>query len=240
MDTPMPRGSCSTSTRSSRTCSCPANVRTTTWRACGPRRRSADEKGGGSRRNQPPGRCVLLEMVGTAPSAPDTDLVSAAIAGDEAAFDALVGPLVETGFKLAAVMLRDSEEAQDAVQEACLTAWRKLSQLRDEAQLRSWFLSIVANRCRTVRRARWWSMVRLPAVRGEQEVIRGDVESELDLDRELRRLPRRQREALFLFFYLDLPLADVARILNISPQAAKSLVHRAVVKLRLNMMEEAR
>ncbi|MDQ6720125.1 MAG: sigma-70 family RNA polymerase sigma factor [Candidatus Dormibacteraeota bacterium] len=179
-------------------------------------------------------------MVGTAPSAPDTDLVSAAIAGDEAAFDALVGPLVETGFKLAAVMLRDSEEAQDAVQEACLTAWRKLSQLRDEAQLRSWFLSIVANRCRTVRRARWWSMVRLPAVRGEQEVIRGDVESELDLDRELRRLPRRQREALFLFFYLDLPLADVARILNISPQAAKSLVHRAVVKLRLNMVEEAR
>ena len=179
-------------------------------------------------------------MVGIVPSGPDRNLVSAAVAGEEAAFDALVGPHIESGFKLAAVMLRDGEEAQDAVQEACFTAWRKLSQLRDEAQLRPWFLSIVANRCRTVRRARWWSMVRLPVVRGEQELSRDDLESELDLDRELRRLPRRQREALFLSFYLDLPLADVARILNISPQAAKSLVHRAVVKLRLNMMEEAR
>jgi DNA-directed RNA polymerase specialized sigma24 family protein len=43
--------------------------------------------------------------------------------------------------------------------------------------------------------------------------------------------------ALFLFFYEDLPLADVAKILNVSPKAAKSLVHRAVVKLRLNMVE---
>jgi DNA-directed RNA polymerase specialized sigma24 family protein len=65
------------------------------------------------------------------------------------------------------------------------------------------------------------------------------VESELDLDRELRTLPRRQRAGLFLFFYLDLPLSDVARILNISPQAAKSLVHRAVVQLRLNLAEVA-
>jgi RNA polymerase sigma-70 factor (ECF subfamily) len=178
-------------------------------------------------------------MVDTVPGASNADLVSAAIAGDEAAFDALLGPLIETGFKLAAVMLRDGDEAHDALQEACFTAWRKLFQLREEAQLRPWFLSIVANQCRTVRRTRWWSMVRLPAIRREEELSRDDVESELDLDRELRRLPRRQRAALFLYFYLDLPLGEVARILNISPQAAKSLVHRAVVKLRLNMVEVA-
>jgi RNA polymerase sigma-70 factor (ECF subfamily) len=169
----------------------------------------------------------------------NADLVPAAIAGDEAAFDALVGPHIESGFRLAAVMLRDGEEARDALQEACFTAWRKLHQLRNEAQLRPWFLSIVANQCRTVRRTRWWSIVRLAEVRGEEEVRRDDVESELDLDRELRTLPRRQRAALFLFFYLDLPLGDVARILNISPQAAKSLVHRAVVQLRLNLGEVA-
>ena len=118
-------------------------------------------------------------------------------------------------------------------------AWRKLWQLRGDAQLRPWFLSIVANRCRTVRRARWWSMVRLPNVRGERDLNRNDLESQLDLDRELRRLPDRQRMALFLFFYLDLSLTDVAKILKVSPQAAKSLVHRAVVSLRLSMVEVA-
>jgi RNA polymerase sigma-70 factor (ECF subfamily) len=178
-------------------------------------------------------------MVRTVPLASDAGLVAAAIAGDEAAFDALVGPLVEPGFKLAMVMLRDSGEAQDAVQEACIMAWRKLSQLRGEDQIRPWFLSIVANRCRTIRRARWWSMVRLAEVRAELRHNRDDFESELDLDRELRRLPRRQRAALFLFFYLDLTLVDVAEVLKVSPQAAKSLVHRAVVNLRLSMAEVA-
>jgi RNA polymerase sigma-70 factor, ECF subfamily len=162
-------------------------------------------------------------------------LVSAAISGDETAFDALVGPLIEPGFKLAAVMLRDSEEARDAVQESCVTAWRKLVQLRDETHIRSWFLSIVANQCRTRRRAKWWSVVRLPAIHSAEETSHRDWESQLDLDRQLRTLPDRQRIALFLFFYADLPLAEVAKILNVSPQAAKSLVHRALGKLRLNM-----
>jgi RNA polymerase sigma-70 factor, ECF subfamily len=177
-------------------------------------------------------------MVRTMPLASDAGLVAAAIAGDEAAFDSLVGPLVDPGFKLAMVMLRDSGEAQDAVQEACIMAWRKLSQLRGEDQLRPWFLSIVANRCRTIRRARWWSMVRIAEVRAElRHSQRVDFESQLDLDRELHKLPRRQRAALFLFFYLDLSLVDVAEVLKVSPQAAKSLVHRAVVNLRLSMAE---
>jgi RNA polymerase sigma-70 factor (ECF subfamily) len=176
-------------------------------------------------------------VVNTVPLGSQADLVSASISGDQAAFDALVGPLIEPGFKLAAVMLRDREEARDAVQEACMMAWRKLSQLRGEAQVRPWFLSIVANQCRNRRRARWWSVVRLSAIHSSEEIGHGDWDSQLDLDRQLRSLPDRQRMALFLFFYQDLPLAEVAKILNVSPKAAKSLVHRAVVKLRMNMVE---
>jgi RNA polymerase sigma-70 factor (ECF subfamily) len=171
------------------------------------------------------------------PLGSDGNLVAAALAGNESAFDALVGPLIEPGYKLAVIMLRDKEEARDTLQEACLTAWRKLSQLRAETSMRPWFLAIVANECRTVRRARWWSTLKLAAISGERERARQDVESELDLDRQLRKLPMRQRAAIFLFFYLDLPLTEVARILKISSKAAKSLVHRAVVNLRLNMVE---
>ncbi|HEY4889478.1 MAG TPA: sigma-70 family RNA polymerase sigma factor [Candidatus Dormibacteraeota bacterium] len=72
-----------------------------------------------------------------------------------------------------------------------------------------------------------------------RQVLRDDVEANLDLDRELANLPPTDRAALFLSFYLDLPLSEVGRILGISPQAAKSRVHRAVVKLRLNMVEVA-
>jgi DNA-directed RNA polymerase specialized sigma24 family protein len=65
-----------------------------------------------------------------------------------------------------------------------------------------------------------------------------NVDSNLDLDRELAKLPVTDRAALFLFFNLDLSMNEVGRVLRISPQAAKSRVHRAVVKLRLSLAEE--
>ena len=159
-------------------------------------------------------------------------------AADRAAdFDLLVGPLIEPAFKLAVVLLRDSHEAEDAVQEATLKAWRGLDGLRDVGAARSWFLSIVANQCRSMRRGRWWSVLRMDSVRRPDSEQRPD--DRLDLTREMARLPVTDRAALFLFFYLDLPLAEVARVLKISPQAAKSRVHRAIERLRLEMVEVA-
>jgi len=78
-------------------------------------------------------------------------------------FDAIVGPWIEPGYRLAVAMLRDPDEAQDAVQEAAVKAWRSLERLRDSDQARAWFLSIVANQCRSTMRRRWWSVVRLPS-----------------------------------------------------------------------------
>ncbi len=178
-----------------------------------------------------------LEMVSTVIRASEADLISAAVRGDDAAFDALVGPLIEPGYKLAAVMLRDPAEAQDAVQEACFIAWRKLVQVRTEGGLRPWFLAIVANQCRTRRRMRWWSVITLPSIREEPHMSDSDLDSDLDLDREVRKLSATERAALLLFFYMDLPLVEVARVLKVSPHAAKSRVHRAVVKLRMSMVE---
>ena len=178
-----------------------------------------------------------MMMATTAWMSSDADLLPAAIAGDEAAFDALVGPLIEPGYRLAAVMLRDGEQARDAVQDACVIAWKKLFQLRSDARLRPWFLAIVANHCRSVRRARWWSEIKLAAPPVRHEFAHADVDSDLDLDRELRKLPMAERAALFLFFYMDMPMIEVAKVLKISPQAAKARVHRGVVKLRLSMVE---
>ena len=166
-------------------------------------------------------------------------LLKAARAGDDSAFDLLVGPLIEPAYKLAVVMLRDPDEAKDAVQEATVKAWQGLSGLRDERAVRQWFLAIVANQCRSFRRRPWFSVIRLAAVTPPEEKP-GPDDAGIDLQRELARLPPTDRAVLFLFFYLDLPLGEVGRVLGISPQAAKSRVHRAVRRLRLGMVEVTR
>lgn len=163
--------------------------------------------------------------------------IGQAAADREVAFDAVVGPLIDPAFKLAYVFLRDPHDAEDAVQEATLKAWRGFDGLRDRSVARPWFLTIVANQCRSMRRAPWWSVLRMDSVHTSEVDEASD--ERIDLMRELSRLPVTDRAALFLFFYLDLPLAEVARVLKISPQAAKSRVHRAVTKLRLGMVEVA-
>src|SRR5258708_1352903 len=152
-------------------------------------------------------------MVSAAPLHPDAGLIAQAVSADEAAFDALVGPLLEPAYRLAVVMLRDREEARDAVQEATFRAWRNLSRLRAKDRFGPWFLTIVANRCRSVARTRWWKTLRLPLAAPAHDVDRSAVESDVDLRRELDRLSANERAALYLFFYMDLPLREVARVL---------------------------
>src|SRR5260370_37229960 len=73
----------------------------------------------------------------------------------ESTFADLLKPLVEPGFRLALAMLRDPQAAEDAVQEASLTAWRKLGRMADQGRLRPSFPGVVANKCRNARRHKW-------------------------------------------------------------------------------------
>jgi RNA polymerase sigma factor (sigma-70 family) len=148
---------------------------------------------------------------------------------DRVDFDAMIGPHLDAGYRTALAILRDPDQAHDAVQESAFKAWRKLHQLREGKPARPWFLAIVANQCRSERRGRWWSVVRLPEV--ETGVHEPHSET-VDINRELAKLPREDRLALFLYFYLDLPMEEVGAVLGVSAGGAKTRVYRAAKKLR--------
>jgi RNA polymerase sigma-70 factor (ECF subfamily) len=159
--------------------------------------------------------------------------------GDADSFAIVLDPLLNPAYRLAAVMLSDRMAAEDAVQEAAVKAWRNLGQLRgDETSLRAWFLSIVANECRMARRRRWWSVVKLAEVESERESGGLTQEASTDLRRAISKLSLDERLPLVLYFYLDLPLDEVARTLRVSPAAAKSRIYRAARRLRSDLTFE--
>jgi DNA-directed RNA polymerase specialized sigma24 family protein len=119
-----------------------------------------------------------------------SDPLAMALAGDERALDALLRPMLPPAYRIAYMMLRDREAAEDAVQNAALKSWRKLARLRPGSDPLPWFLAFVANECRNSRRSRWRSVIRL----GERDDVVAKTQesgSDPDLQRALGRLAQR-------------------------------------------------
>lgn len=162
---------------------------------------------------------------------------------DEVAFTSSLEPLLPIAFRLANGMLRNRDDAQDAVQEAAAKAWRKRSSFRAGSDPKPWFLAIVANECKMHRRKREWLPLDRPTL-GEPTEAPVTLETdEVDqLRAALARLDRKTRLVLVLRFYLDLSHEEVGSTLGISTGAARVRVHRALERLRpeFQVSEESR
>ncbi len=111
-----------------------------------------------------------------------------------------------------------------------MKAWRSANRLRAPVALRARYLAIVANQCRSVRRGRWFRIVRRPAPGGDRPALGVDVDGVAlteDLRRALRRLQPNDRCILLMVYGLDMSVAEAARSLGLSPAAAKSRLFRA-------------
>lgn len=135
-------------------------------------------------------------------------------------------------------MLQNVHEAEDAVQEAAVKAWRSFDRLREGSELRPWFLTIVANECRQRRRSRWWSVAKVADVPELGHHKPAGSESAADLRAALQRLPSDMRMVLVLRYYLDMRFQEMGEILGCSAKAAKSRTFRSLQRLRVEVPEE--
>jgi RNA polymerase sigma-70 factor (ECF subfamily) len=173
----------------------------------------------------------------------DADLVGRAQHGDEEAFASLA---VAAGDRLHAVahrILRDTDLAEDATQQALLTIWRDLPQLRDPARFDAWSYRLLVRACYAEGRRdrRWAPTVRLlPADQPEAAEGLSSVVDRDQLERGFRRLSIDHRAVVVLHHYLDLPLEEVADVLGIPVGTVRSRLHHAMRGLRAALEADAR
>ena len=170
------------------------------------------------------------------------ELVRRAIEGDHDAFSSLVDASVDRLYAVATLILRDPDRAQDAVQEALMSAWKDVRALRDPDAWDAWLHRITVWACyKAAKKERRRKTVELKLVPDPERATSPDSASALanrDLvERRLNDLPIDHRAVIVLRFYLDLPLDEVGDILDIPVGTVKSRLHRALASLRESMAE---
>ena len=171
------------------------------------------------------------------------DLVERAREGDHDAFAELAGAAISRLDGAAWLILRDAEQAKDAVQNALVRAWRDLPTLRDPERFDAWLHRLLVRACideaRRVRRHRVdveLTPLTAPTVDGAETVV--VVRDQLE--RGFLRLDPEMRAVIVLHHYLDLPLPDRRGDAGYPLGTAKSRLHRAIGRMRAALDADSR
>lgn len=173
----------------------------------------------------------------------DETLFGASRDGDERAFRVLVERHAGVVRRLALNILGDAHEAEDAAQEAFVAAWRAREGWTPEARFTTWLHRIAVNKAIDRYRSRratpepHEAIARLAEAAPTAEVENQHQalerrESALSLRDCLARLPDTQRQALTMFYFEDQDVARIARALDTTEQAVRSLLKRGKQSLR--------
>ena len=138
--------------------------------------------------------------------------------GDTRAFAALMRRHSRMLFRAARAILRDDAEAEDALQEAWLRAYRAIGTFRGEARLSTWLVRIAANEALARRRK---------AVRGPEMLSLGEAS--------IRALPEAFRDVFMLRAVQELSVEETAEALGLPPATVKTRLFRARRRLRQAM-----
>jgi RNA polymerase sigma-70 factor (ECF subfamily) len=163
----------------------------------------------------------------------DQELLAAHAAGDPHAFAVLVRRHRDRLWAVALRTMRDPDDAADALQDALLSAFRHADGYRGDAAVTTWLHRVVVNACldRMRRRA-----VRPTAPLGDTDVPaphddHAALESRLDVQAALARLPEAQRVAIVLVDLQELSVAEAATLLGVADGTVKSRCSRGRLAL---------
>jgi RNA polymerase sigma-70 factor (ECF subfamily) len=172
------------------------------------------------------------------PERDEATLVRAAAGGDASAFEALVAAWQGRAWRIAMRMLGHPADAQDAVQEAFVSAWRALDRFRQGQSFGPWLVTIVTHRCLNMLRTRKRSRVdpveedRVADPKAGPEAVVERRERVRMLEEAMRHLAPNSLAIVVLHYAEDMPCARIGETLGMSEAAVKVALFRARARLR--------
>jgi len=192
-------------------------------------------------------RCIVSEQTFSGKAHVSTEnLIEQARQGDQAAWTVLVTHHQEAVFRLAYLLLGNSDEAKDVAQDTFIRAFHALDSFDSSRPLRPWLLRITANLARNQGRSigRYLAAVQR-WVRAAPEPVApppGDAhlrqQQAQTLWQAVKQLGQTDQEIIYLRYFLEQSVAETAQALDVAPGTVKSRLHRALNRLRTVIEED--
>jgi RNA polymerase sigma factor (sigma-70 family) len=166
------------------------------------------------------------------------DLLARAQARDADAFCELCRPYEDRLFRQAVALCQDPTLAEDLVQETLIEAWKSLRRFHGGCRLFTWFCAIMLHRYqKALRRKRPIGVTEEVCEAIIDERPSPATTSERNdrvrfLQQHLDQLPHKQRQVIYLRFYVDNPLEQIAAALGCSVGTVKSRLFNGLENLR--------
>ena len=143
---------------------------------------------------------------------------------DKTSFRALAETYQSMVYRIALNSFRNIQDAEDAVQEVMLKLYLRKESFESTDHARNWLIQVTLNYCRSVWRSPWRQRVSLEEL---TVAIPFSCPEDGELFRAVMELPEKHRTILYLFYYEDLSVREIAQLLKLSETAVTSRLSRA-------------
>lgn len=162
-----------------------------------------------------------------------TELEEKAIAGDEDSFTALIDGMQERLYRMAYSYVRNKDDALEIVQETVYKAYISIHKLKQPQYFKSWLTKIAVN-------------CALDFIRKSKKIVYMDknpevsyvskpIEDVIDLKEALSVLDKKSRMIIVMRYFEDLPIKEIAGVMEMPESSVKTVIYRGLGKLKINM-----
>lgn len=169
-----------------------------------------------------------------------TDQMDIDLTDKDAVLETIMEDYGESVVWLAYSYLKDKGKAEDIAQEVFIICYTKLNSFNNNASLKSWVLTITANKCKDVLKS--WSHRNLVFAQSLLSTFKDQdsspdsqlvgSEENQELTRNILKLPMKYREVIFLHYFEDLKVQEMSDLLSLKENSVKTRLRRARMLLK--------
>lgn len=148
--------------------------------------------------------------------------------GNISSFEELIEMQKVQMYKTAKAILKNEDDVCDAIQEALISAYKNIANLKNENYFKTWIIRITINKCYDIiHKNSLNSEKNEKTVFYEESESPGSIETKIDLEYAIKQIDEDLRIVTVLYYYDDIPVKEISKMLNIPIGTVKSKLSRA-------------